>query len=675
MNISKSKHLLPSEQVIIKKAKSYRSHTVDLRGLSLSKLSTDLSSLVEFVVKLDLSFNSFVSLPSHVFELNKLRELSVSHNRLATLSERLCSLDHLEILDVSHNCLPTLPKCLGTMPCIKMVNCAGNNLKTVEAVTLSAPTLSCVSFTRNPIGNVPPDVYLKGLAVLRKHFGISTPVASASSISQSVCANDKDKSFWERHVEIKARRTKKRKRLKELDIGCEPTSHQTLPQRQQGGSAGRIQTSDYGSGTPSVQDANLDQWEGGNIKQSSDKESSSCYCDHGSEGDSHLSGCSDLSDWSNDSWEELDRPDFGDVTEQMDCILPNRSRFLKLENVAIMIPEHNKMNRRRSEFYLDIINDVSLHPEMKPSWVAASPVVSIGPDGTEFYKDSPAFIRLPLKVKLGNGKVRCLCSNSSEFERPSWTELHASEFRVMGGFVVIRTLHLSFFTAVLDLSPALVSTVVTPEDGGRLDVDQVPGVKVIFPVGSVQEPIRASVKVLSGDLDEKLRTNLDANDAVATPVVVLSPHGYLFREGDKKPVHVHLPIPNYRGIIQQYGPLAKFSLWQSRTSEDDPISWQRLPDQPKLYCNDQDEYFVDVPVSHFSWLTGMWEGIKNSVGYSYQGGAQSMKCQAWMLENKESNKFGLVVICHNADKNIQEFGNYTINVGGSLKPVSVDPGR
>lgn len=676
MNISKSFHILPREDVIIKQSKDCRKTTIDLRGLSLTILPQDFFINLQSITILDLSFNHLTTLPSSLFELRSIKELYASHNLLRKLSSRVTNLSHLQILDVSHNCLDSLPQCLGSMASIRMVNCSGNNVTLLEPGVLAAPSLSHFSVTRNPIKNVPSDVYLQGLAPLRKHFGMAVPIVGRTS--QLACENEHSKTFRERLNEIKLRRTKKREKLKlsseqEIFRAAKNKTHVTNLTCRSVESAGQIQTSDYGSATSSVQNLEPNFWEECN-RRGSEKDSSSCHGDHGSEGEDQISDFSDQSSWSEDVWNNVATPDFEDVMEEMDCILPNRTRFLKKCNVAILIPEHNKTNKMRSEFYLDIIQDVSLHPKMEKNWISASPVVSIGPDGTEFYKDTPAFIRLPIHVNLGNAKLRCLCSNTSEFERPSWTEMPASEFQVMKGFIVIRTFHLSFFTAVLDMSPAVVSTVVTPKEGGSLEVEQVPGVKVFFPPGSVPECIRATVKVISGELEEHQRTNLSPDDAVATPVVVLSPHGYLFQECEKNPVHVHLPIPNYLAIVQQFGPLAKLSLWQSRTSEEDPTSWQKLQVVPRLYHNEDGDYFVDVSVSHFSWLTGMWEGIKNSVGYSYQGGAVNMKCQAWMLESKESNKFGLVVICHNADKNIQEVGNYAINVGGSLKPVSVAPG-
>ncbi|XP_038049083.1 uncharacterized protein LOC119722802 [Patiria miniata] len=597
----------------------------------------------------------------------------------------------LKTLDVSHNRIGIIPSCLSNLENLQVVNFSGNHVKLLDETVFQLPNLQKFMVTRNPIRNVPRDIYVHGLRAIRQHFRIklerpvplpTKPVLEDISLHyqirtyqlrQTPCCTDDTSCHRpdikpeppdenDEEVAVINSSTAVNSRHKQVaDI--------LLYER-------RISTSDYGSCSGSNIESD---W----LRRDIDNDDLSCHGDYGS--DNEDIGC-DIS-VAEDRCEICLRPLYSDInlsdSSPYDCILPNRSRLLKVLNVTVVIPEHNKMNYMRSEFTLDILKDHRFIPDEDPTIVVpASPVVLLGPHGAVFYEDRPAVIRLPLMVKVPfPSQVHCLRSNTDDLERPAWERIPSSDFRVRDGYILLRTSHFSLFTAVLSKTPFSVSRTISAEEGGVLEVNEVPGLVVQFPRGCVHGDVNASIRVICSELPADVRTNLNPSDALATPVVILQPHGYIFNNFSDNPVTVRLPVPDYSAIIQNFGFEAQLSVWQSPTTEDQPVAWEALNTNFKIDCDENGNYFIDIPVVHFSWLTALWASIRGKmqnarlgVGFAYSGGAVNMKCQAWMLENPDTGKFGLVVICHHSDNPMQDVGNYAKNVGGSLKPVSIEPG-
>ncbi|XP_030840118.1 uncharacterized protein LOC100893510 [Strongylocentrotus purpuratus] len=687
----KALHAVAAEDLQIYKAKNSRKPALDLRGLCLTQIPDSICCgiLTKCLTSLDVSHNQLTCLPSCISRLSSLRDLRASRNLLNQLPEDFGCLRELALIDLSHNHLTHIPLCLDNLECMQHVNLSGNRIGELRASTFHLPRLRTFHVTRNPVANVPQDVYLDGLPAIRRFFDVSI------SVPQQVCWSREDphSSLCEEiaHLQLKHVNT----RHKSVDVracASKPTyledSHNERTsafrivrngaaaphkQLQRLESDGHVSTSDYGSCTGSM---------GGSAFQGKqDDDANSCCGDQGS----------DAGDVPHEKYEEIEtcdtchKPltpevDFED-DEAVDFILPNRSRFLKTGHAAVLIPEHNKSNILRMDFFLELLGDLKFVPEFGENMIHASSVAFLGPHGALFYEDCPAIIRLPLFVDVGVSKVRCFTSNTDDMEMPFWMEIPACDFRVYCGYVLLRTTHFSLFAAMLDKVTPTVTKVINKDEGGKLVVDQVPGVKVDFPEGSLLEDVEASVKVYCSELPAHLRTNLPMGDAFASPTVVLQPHGYFFKVQRDCNVTVELPIPNYNQIVQQFGGEAQLSVWHSPTSEEEPVSWEPLNVVYHIREDANANRFMVIPVEHFSWLTAIWDGIRsklNNTGMSlgfYSGGAVSMKCQAWMLESSDTEKFGLVVICHRSDDSaMQDVGNYANNVGGSLKPVAIAPG-
>ncbi|KAJ8934741.1 hypothetical protein NQ318_022813 [Aromia moschata] len=75
---------------------------------------------------LNISNNTFNSLPDDIFLLKNLRELYVHNNHLKKLPETLCKVVNLRILDVSNNVLKFLPENLGELVNLVYLNLIGN---------------------------------------------------------------------------------------------------------------------------------------------------------------------------------------------------------------------------------------------------------------------------------------------------------------------------------------------------------------------------------------------------------------------------------------------------------------------------------------------------------------------------------------------------------------------
>ncbi|KAJ8919764.1 hypothetical protein NQ315_006293 [Exocentrus adspersus] len=75
---------------------------------------------------LNISHNSFSSIPEDVYLLKNLQEIYMNNNDIKKLPETICKLLNLKILDVSDNALKTLPETMGDLVNLKYLNIRGN---------------------------------------------------------------------------------------------------------------------------------------------------------------------------------------------------------------------------------------------------------------------------------------------------------------------------------------------------------------------------------------------------------------------------------------------------------------------------------------------------------------------------------------------------------------------
>ncbi|KAG1652899.1 Ankyrin-2 [Nymphon striatum] len=386
--------------------------------------------------------------------------------------------------------------------------------------------------------------------------------------------------------------------------------------------------------------------------------------DLSSEASSHL--CSDISDSDYDS--DKDVKEFSRDTRN--------ARMLKNQNVTVIIPDNNICRYDRDDFRLEIIEETSCMPSFNEFIVQASKVVSVEPHGAEFFETHPALIYLPITEKIrSNDRLICLCSNTPGGKSPCWEEMHPSNYTIRGGRIVIKALHFSLFAVVIERQYPEVQRIIN-HHGGILRMACVPGLEVYFPANSIVDEVNAVMRVFfeneSPNFQEK---------ALASPIIMVGPHSYQFNS-ESDPVTVSLPIPDYAKIMQIFGPnIAKLSVWQSSTKEDEPRSWEQIDVNFEIVSDENSNMSVRFQVNHFSFFKALWDVLSGSLyevkvgaAYFYSYISFSMMCQAFMEENKDTHCFGLEVICFRSDNKFPEVTNYKYRVGSSLKPKLVRPG-
>ncbi|KAJ9591244.1 hypothetical protein L9F63_002209, partial [Diploptera punctata] len=314
-----------------------------------------------------------------------------------------------------------------------------------------------------------------------------------------------------------------------------------------------------------------------------------------------------------------------------------------------------------------------------------SPVVSMEPHGIEFYESFPALLVIPLAVEPQNEAwVTCLYSNTPEGQPPRWERLPKKDYSYRNGCLVIFAGHFSLFTVILEEPYPEVLKKIRCRRDGRIVMNEVPGVEVEFPRGCLDQDLDAYIRLLfdTEPLGMEVERISHRRRALASPVIMLGPHGHQFRPS-QPPVCVKLPVPDYFEIVARFGSQAKLSVWQSSTREGEPVVWQKmnvnliLPTPGSLGIP-----VVSFPVRHFSFFKVLWDVLASSLyeakmgmSYFYPYISFSMMCQAFMGESSGDNRFGLEVICYRSDKRLPEATNYRHRVGASLKPKLVRPGR
>nr|CAD7203918.1 unnamed protein product [Timema douglasi] len=350
-----------------------------------------------------------------------------------------------------------------------------------------------------------------------------------------------------------------------------------------------------------------------------------------------------------------------------------------------------------------------------------SPVVSMEPHGVQFYETLPALLVIPLEVEPQEESwLSCLYSNTPEKQTPQWQRLPKKDFFYNNGCLIITADHFSLFTVILEEPYPEVMKRIRCRTGGRLRMDEVPGVEVEFPRGCLESDVDAYLRVLF-DSEPQLEKS---SRALASPIIMLGPHGHQF-DTNRPPVslrpspvlqvvRIMLPVPDYHTIMARFGGRARLSVWQSSTRDGEPMVWEELtsahispPDLSRH--NSFGLAVVSFTVHHFSFFKLVWDILSASlyeakVGMSYFHPyiSFSMMCQAFM-DQGAGNRFGLEVICYRSDRRLPETANYRwvhsaltdsrdnspsgvlkhVNihfvcrhrVGASLKPKLVRPGR
>ncbi|XP_018574898.1 E3 ubiquitin-protein ligase LRSAM1-like isoform X2 [Anoplophora glabripennis] len=86
---------------------------------------------------LNISYNSFSSIPEEIYLLKNLQEFYVNNNEIKKLPENMCKLSNLRIFEVSNNILKLLPETMGNLVSLTYLNICGNKHLTSLPKSLS----------------------------------------------------------------------------------------------------------------------------------------------------------------------------------------------------------------------------------------------------------------------------------------------------------------------------------------------------------------------------------------------------------------------------------------------------------------------------------------------------------------------------------------------------------
>lgn len=218
---------------------------------------------------------------------------------------------------------------------------------------------------------------------------------------------------------------------------------------------------------------------------------------------------------------------------------------------------------------------------------------------------------------------------------------------------MIRAWHFSLYTAIVSCPYPEVKQNVAYDADTTVELNDVKGVKIHFPSYSLNENFEASVKVFYADDPsatdyENIEQETKEGNALATPIVMLGPHGTKFN----KDINVQLPLPDCDQIMRQFGlnPKTSLTVYHSSTGEDEPLKWELCEVKYEIVQDANGNFMISFPVRHFSWYKAMWDilastvhGAKVGVSYFYPYIRFAMMCTAMMDETADTRSFGLEV--------------------------------
>ena len=112
---------------------------------------------------MDLSINSFPSLPSHIGNITSLIELDLYEFdflgfRSEYLPKEIGNLSSLKILRLNSNKLKELPKEIGNLVNLEVINLSNNKLITLPKEISNLKKLESLTISNNKLENLPEDI-------------------------------------------------------------------------------------------------------------------------------------------------------------------------------------------------------------------------------------------------------------------------------------------------------------------------------------------------------------------------------------------------------------------------------------------------------------------------------------------------------------------------------------
>ena len=498
-------------------------------------------------------------------------------------------------LDLSRNKLQNLPGGVGNLMKLETINLSGNYLLCVDQELLQLPRLREVSLVNNhnTLENIPKEICRKGVAAMRQHLNVTPlPIPPEQSLT-----NDQRPPFPPAAVVPASSHIRSRAHRK-LNLPSDSTD------------------SDYCSVV--------------SLPLSS-------------------SSCSTLSDQSLSS---SPTPSPSPMSYTSFSCPPGYTKDYQSNYCQILLPQSTSPDVKIT---INVIQDDSFSPSLLPHELLATPIVRVEPHGLLFPTDQPALVVLPL-CSQPQALLQCtpLCSNTSHFEPPHWKRLASSQCEVYDDCVVISTTHFSLFAVASFLDYPSVEQFISPQVGGLLKTEHLPGFQLVVPPNSTQEAelFKATVFYASEPY------HYDEEMALGSACIALEPHGLNMC----KHVTISLPIPDSQAILGAF-PNAQLKLFVTPTA--DQLAWQHLADAPIELIGD----LAKFQVNHFSLFKFVWNipsetlrKIRSGASYVYRymrTQSLSVRCQVLMTPPLPSDlSFGLLVAVFKFGDPLKEVANY-----------------
>lgn len=106
----------------------------------------------------DLSDNVITKIPpKFATKFNLITDLNLSHNQVSKLPDECVGLGELERIDISYNTFIELPTCIFKIPKLRHINASNNSIVDLDVDCLrEAPSLESIDLTNNPLA---PRIY------------------------------------------------------------------------------------------------------------------------------------------------------------------------------------------------------------------------------------------------------------------------------------------------------------------------------------------------------------------------------------------------------------------------------------------------------------------------------------------------------------------------------------
>ena len=125
---------------------------------------------LDWLEKLDLSYNQLTSVPETITRLTNLSVLYLGSNQLTSVPEVISRLTNLSKLDLSHNQLTSVPEAITRLTNLSQLNLSGNQLTSVPEAITSLTNLSYLDLYNNPLEDPPLEIANQGINAIREYF-------------------------------------------------------------------------------------------------------------------------------------------------------------------------------------------------------------------------------------------------------------------------------------------------------------------------------------------------------------------------------------------------------------------------------------------------------------------------------------------------------------------------